>query len=60
MNMFRCGDMMVRNVAHVDESLFPLVGRTFDRVFHDGWLDGLVWRVFIEVAGYPAFWSNPF
>jgi hypothetical protein len=24
-----------------------------------GWLDGLVWRVFIEVAGYPAFWSDP-
>jgi hypothetical protein len=31
MNMFRCGDMMVRNVAHVDKFLFPLVGQTFDQ-----------------------------
>jgi hypothetical protein len=28
-------------------------------LLHDGWLNGLVWRVFIEVAGYPAFWSDP-
>jgi hypothetical protein len=33
MNMFRCGDMMVRNVMDYDKSLLSLVvvGRTFDR-----------------------------
>jgi hypothetical protein len=31
MNMFRCGDMKVRNVAHFDKSLLSLLFRTFDR-----------------------------
>jgi hypothetical protein len=31
MKMFRYGDMMIRNVVDYDKSLFPLVGRTFDR-----------------------------
>jgi hypothetical protein len=31
MNMFRCGDMMVRIVVDYEKSLFLLVSRTFDR-----------------------------
>jgi hypothetical protein len=31
MNMFRCGDTMIRNVVDCDKSLLSLVGRTFDR-----------------------------
>jgi hypothetical protein len=29
MNMFRCEDMMIRNVVHFDKSQLSLVGRTF-------------------------------
>jgi hypothetical protein len=31
MNMFRCGDMMILNVADCDKSPLSLVGRTVDR-----------------------------
>jgi hypothetical protein len=30
MNMFRCGDMVIINVAVCDKSLLSLMGRTFD------------------------------
>jgi hypothetical protein len=30
MNMFRCGDMVIQNVADCDKSLLSFVGRTFD------------------------------